>query len=65
MDEQCRELTATNQKLSASMSEARSTINELGRRLAETLLRRGIYMRVRASLSLLHTLLFSGLSSLG
>ena len=36
MDEQCRELTATNQKLSASMSEARSTINELGRRLAET-----------------------------
>jgi len=36
VDEQCRELKETNQTLSANMSEARSTINELGRRLAET-----------------------------
>lgn len=36
IEDQCSELSATNQKLSGSMSEAQSTINELGRRLAET-----------------------------
>ena len=39
MERQCKELESTNQKLSGNMSEARSTINELGRRLAETQVR--------------------------